>query len=185
MHIVGVPVAGGYKKGLSKQISKRKVFTKDVLSRVLGKYGLPTQAPGGKTGTPDIVFAVDDLHIVIELATIKAKSLQFSAEGSSVPDHIRLYQQETGNNVVGVFCAPTIHERNTAAMKSTIAPYGIELHCISNVLFVVSSLLKDVINKVLDGNANIKQVFVLTHNVYFHKELSFMGNGNKTKFNLS
>ena len=35
MHIVGVPVAGGYKKGLSKQISKRKVFTKDVLSRVL------------------------------------------------------------------------------------------------------------------------------------------------------
>lgn len=35
MHIVGVPVAGGYKKGLSKQVSKRKVFTKDVLSRVL------------------------------------------------------------------------------------------------------------------------------------------------------
>lgn len=35
MHIVGVPVADGYKKGLSKQVSKRKVFTKDVLSRVL------------------------------------------------------------------------------------------------------------------------------------------------------
>lgn len=35
MHIVGVPVADGYKKGLSKQISKRKVFTKEVLSRVL------------------------------------------------------------------------------------------------------------------------------------------------------
>ena len=35
MHIVGVPVASGYKKGLSKQVSKRKVFTKDVLSRVL------------------------------------------------------------------------------------------------------------------------------------------------------
>lgn len=28
-------VAGGYKKGLSKQVSKRKIFTKDVLSRVL------------------------------------------------------------------------------------------------------------------------------------------------------
>ena len=50
----------------------------DVYKRQ-GKYGLPTQAPGGKTGTPDIVFAVDDLHIVIELTTIKAKSLQFSA----------------------------------------------------------------------------------------------------------
>ena len=35
MHIVGVPVADGYKKGLSKQVSKRKVFTKKVLSRVL------------------------------------------------------------------------------------------------------------------------------------------------------
>lgn len=35
MHIIGVPVADGYKKGLSKQVSKRKVFTKDVLSRVL------------------------------------------------------------------------------------------------------------------------------------------------------
>lgn len=35
MHIVGVPVADGYKKGLSKQVSKRKVFTKGVLSRVL------------------------------------------------------------------------------------------------------------------------------------------------------
>lgn len=35
MHIVGVPVADGYKKCLCKQVSKRKVFTKDVLSRVL------------------------------------------------------------------------------------------------------------------------------------------------------
>lgn len=35
MHVVGVPVAIGYKKGLSKQVSKRKVFTKEVLSEVL------------------------------------------------------------------------------------------------------------------------------------------------------
>lgn len=35
MHVVGVPVAAGYKKGLSKQVSKRKVFTKEVLSEVL------------------------------------------------------------------------------------------------------------------------------------------------------
>ncbi|MGN0379689.1 MAG: plasmid recombination protein [Butyrivibrio sp.] len=35
MHVVGVPVASGYKKGLSKQVSKRKVFTKEVLSEVL------------------------------------------------------------------------------------------------------------------------------------------------------
>ncbi len=35
MHIVGVPVATGYKKGLSKQVSKRRVFTREVLSEVL------------------------------------------------------------------------------------------------------------------------------------------------------
>ena len=35
MHKVGVPVADGYKKGLSKQVSKRKVFTREVLSQVL------------------------------------------------------------------------------------------------------------------------------------------------------
>ena len=98
----------------------------------IGKYGLPTQAPGGKTGTPDIVFIIDDLHFVVELTTIKAKSLQFSAEGSSVPDHIRIYKQVTRKEVVGVFCAPKIHERNTAAMQSTLAPYGIELHCITD-----------------------------------------------------
>ena len=47
-----------------------------------------------------------------------------------------------------------------------------------------SQNLKDVINKVLDGNVNIKQVIVLTHNVYFHKELSFMGNGNNPNKNI-
>ena len=35
VHVVGVPVASGYKNGLRKQVSKRKVFTKEVLSDVL------------------------------------------------------------------------------------------------------------------------------------------------------
>lgn len=35
MHVVGVLVGTDYKKGMSKQVSKRKVFTKDVLSIVL------------------------------------------------------------------------------------------------------------------------------------------------------
>lgn len=54
----------------------------------------------------------------------------------------------------------------------------------SNVLFVVSSLLKDVIYKVLVGASSIKRVFILTHNVYFHKELSFIGNGNNPNKNI-
>ena len=35
MHVVGVPMGTDYKKGMFKQVSKRKVFTKDVLSIVL------------------------------------------------------------------------------------------------------------------------------------------------------
>ena len=35
IHILAAPVEDGYKKGMSKQVSKRKVFTKDVLSGVL------------------------------------------------------------------------------------------------------------------------------------------------------
>ena len=35
MHVVAVPVADGFKKGMSKQISKRKVCTKEFLEKVL------------------------------------------------------------------------------------------------------------------------------------------------------
>lgn len=35
MHVVGVPVYEGYKKGLSRRVAKRNVFTKEVLSGVL------------------------------------------------------------------------------------------------------------------------------------------------------
>ena len=67
-----------------------KVIDNVIWNGKIGKYGLPTQAPGGKTGTPDIIFTIDDTDYVLELTTIKSKSGQFAAEGSSVPDHIRL-----------------------------------------------------------------------------------------------
>lgn len=43
----------------------------------------------------------------------------------------------------------------------------------SDVLYIVSSLIKGVFEQVRSQSSNIKQVFVLTHNVYFHKEVSF------------
>ena len=48
----------------------------------------------------------------------------------------------------------------------------------SNVLFVVSTLIKEVIEKVKSGESVIKQVIVLTHNVYFHKEVTFLDGRN-------
>lgn len=129
-----------------------KVIDDVIWNGKIGKYGLPIQAPGGKTGTPDIVFIIDGLHIVVELTTIKAKALQFSAEASSVPDHIRLYKQEVKKDVVGIFCAPTIHERNTAAMKATISPYGINLHCITDkelIELLLNNSREEIKNKIM------------------------------------
>jgi wobble nucleotide-excising tRNase len=43
----------------------------------------------------------------------------------------------------------------------------------SDVLFIVSNLMKGLFDEVRKGIGHIKQVFVLTHNVYFHKEVTF------------
>lgn len=45
----------------------------------------------------------------------------------------------------------------------------------SNVLFIVSTLVKNLINDCKNNDNGIKQAFVLTHNVYFHKEITFLG----------
>jgi len=50
----------------------------------------------------------------------------------------------------------------------------------SNVLFVVSTLIKGVIKGIKSDSGNIKQLILLTHNVYFHKEVSFID--GRTKF---
>ena len=43
----------------------------------------------------------------------------------------------------------------------------------SDVLFIVSSLIREVCENCRNGVEHIKQVFVLTHNVYFHKEVTY------------
>ncbi|MDD3050470.1 MAG: AAA family ATPase [Candidatus Cloacimonetes bacterium] len=44
----------------------------------------------------------------------------------------------------------------------------------SNVLFIVSTLIKEVINNIKADKGIIKQLILFTHNVYFHKEVSFI-----------
>lgn len=44
----------------------------------------------------------------------------------------------------------------------------------SNILFVVSTLIKKTIEDIKINKGNIKQLILLTHNVYFHKEVSFI-----------
>ena len=50
----------------------------------------------------------------------------------------------------------------------------------SNILFVVSTLIKEIIKNIKADTGSIKQLILLTHNVYFHKEVSFID--GRTKF---
>ncbi len=43
----------------------------------------------------------------------------------------------------------------------------------SDILFIVGSLIKGLFDEVRAGKGYIKQIFVLTHNVYFHKEVTY------------
>ena len=109
----------------------------------VGEYGLPTSAPGGKHGIYDMVFRIDDIDFVLELTTIKPKSAQFSVEGSSVPDHIKIYSENSSNNVVGIFCAPQIHDRNMRVMQSSLNDYNIRLNGVTDSDFINLLLTKD------------------------------------------
>lgn len=46
----------------------------------------------------------------------------------------------------------------------------------SNVLFIVSTLVKNVIKNCKENEKGINQVIILTYNVYFYKEITFWGN---------
>lgn len=43
------------------------------------------------------------------------------------------------------------------------------------ILFVISGLMKRVFEEIRKGEGNIRQAFVLTHNVYFHREVTYHG----------
>lgn len=49
----------------------------------------------------------------------------------------------------------------------------------SNVLYLVSAMVKDLANEIKNGDSDVKQLFIFTHNVYFHKEASFIDGRTK------
>ena len=50
----------------------------------------------------------------------------------------------------------------------------------SNVLFIVSTLIKEIVKNIKTDIGNVRQLILLTHNVYFHKEVSFIDGRIKT-----
>ncbi|TVT27751.1 AAA family ATPase [Salinicoccus cyprini] len=53
----------------------------------------------------------------------------------------------------------------------------------SNILFMVSNLINNLKKMVRSNDSNFKQLIILTHNVYFHKEISFNKGHNNKKLN--
>lgn len=49
----------------------------------------------------------------------------------------------------------------------------------STVLYIVSSMVKSLIKDVRNGTSDVEQIFILTHNVFFHKEASFIDGRTK------
>lgn len=112
-------------------LEKAGKVSKVVWNGRYNELGLPSPAPGGKNGTPDILFDVKGTTFVLELTTMKAKSMQEKAECVSVPDHIRLVTLESNQPVKGIFAAPIIHERITNLMKATAQHNNNNLGCIT------------------------------------------------------
>jgi len=53
----------------------------------------------------------------------------------------------------------------------------------SDILFIVGSLIKGLFDEVRAETGHIKQIFVLTHNVYFHKEVTYNQNRKDVAMN--
>ena len=49
----------------------------------------------------------------------------------------------------------------------------------STVLYIVSSMVKALIKAIRDNKSDVEQIFILTHNVFFHKEASFVDGRTK------
>lgn len=52
----------------------------------------------------------------------------------------------------------------------------------STILYIVSAMVKELTMKVRKGETDVEQVFVFTHNVFFHKEASYI-DGRTSKLN--
>ena len=99
------------------------------------KYGLPISAPGGKEGKGDIVFFFNNLQIVLELTTMKAKTSQEKSEAFSVPDHIKNHSKDHQNKkTIGIYLAPIIHKRIQNYMDVKKDNYSLSSLTISDFL---------------------------------------------------
>ncbi|MCU0660382.1 MAG: AlwI family type II restriction endonuclease [Candidatus Pacebacteria bacterium] len=96
-------------------------------------FGIMYPALGGKEGYPDVYFFIKNNVYVLELTTIRANAMQWSAEGASVHDHIMNLQKKIGTqySTHGIFSAPTIAPRVQEMFKHIATKEKIPHHTVS------------------------------------------------------
>lgn len=68
----------------------------------------------------------------------------------------------------------SFHETNTNTNRVVVIDDPVS-SLDSNILFVVTSLIKRLKQEILGGKSNLKQLFLLTHNVYFFRQVTYCG----------
>lgn len=121
----------------------------------IGEYGLALPALGGKEGFPDIVFEIEDYIFVLELTTIRSDSLQWSAEGASVPEHIeKIKIKYPEKKVIGIFSAPKISPRVQVQLGLHLKHNNTKIMFIDvftlSKIFVDSSSKEDLVTRLLN-----------------------------------
>jgi hypothetical protein len=97
------------------------------------EFGIMYPALGGKEGHPDVYFFIKGKLYVLELTTIRANAMQWSAEGASVHDHIMNLQKKLGTSysIEGIFSAPSIAPRLEGMFKHIAEKENIPHHTIA------------------------------------------------------
>jgi wobble nucleotide-excising tRNase len=139
-------------KELSKHVTSMQP-TIDEINRLLKSYGFLNF---------EIVPASEDgfYQIQREDGTIAERTL---SEGEITFITFLYYLQLTKGGV----SEETVNEERILIIDDPISSLD------SNVLFVVSTLIKEVIKNIKADNGHIRQLILLTHNIYFHKEVSY------------
>lgn len=128
--------------------------TVDSINRILGQYGFSNfrLEVAGERG---------DMYRIVRLDGSEAAHSLSEGERSFIT-FLYFYHQLAGSTST----------TGTAVEKVVVFDDPVS-SLDADVLFVVSALIRKVVSDVRQNVGNVRQVFVLTHNIYFHKEVSF------------
>lgn len=128
--------------------------TVDSINRILGQYGFSNfrLEVAGERG---------DMYRIVRLDGSEAAHSLSEGERSFIT-FLYFYHQLAGSTST----------TGTAVEKVVVFDDPVS-SLDADVLFVVSALIRKVVSDVRENLGNVRQVFVLTHNIYFHKEVSF------------